>query len=50
MTQDQFFPILRSEKRKEIDWDRINRGIFLFIFGLGKKVLLADMFGQAVDW
>ena len=27
MTQDQFFPILRSGKRKEIDWDRINRGI-----------------------
>ena len=50
MTQDQFFPILRSGKRKEIDWDRINRGIFLFVFGLGKKVLLADMFGQAVDW
>lgn len=50
MTQDQFFPILRSEKRKEIDWDRINRGMFLFIFGLGKKVLLADMFEQAVDW
>ena len=45
-----FFPILRSGKRKEIDWDRINRGIFLFVFGLGKKVLLADMFGQAVDW
>lgn len=37
MTQDQFFPILRSGKRKEIDWDRINRGIFLFVFGLGKR-------------
>jgi len=32
-----------------ISWGRINRGLYRFLFGLSKKVLLADTLGLAVD-
>lgn len=35
---------------KLIDWERIYRGLYLFVLGLGKKVLLADTLGKAVDF
>ena len=44
-----FIPLLQDEERKKPDWDRMASGIYLFACGLGKKVLLADMFGSAVD-
>lgn len=50
ITQDQFLPVLRNEEREQINWEKIDRGFFLFAFGLGKKILLADVFGLAVDW
>lgn len=50
ITQDQFLPVLRNKEREQINWEKIDRGFFLFAFGLGKKILLADVFGQAVDW
>lgn len=43
-----FFP--RLKVKKEMNWDKFAQGIFLFVIGLGKKVLIADMFGSAVDW
>lgn len=33
-----------------VNWERIYRCLALFIFGLFKKVLLADTLGKAVDW
>lgn len=44
-----FLPLLRDEERKKPDWDRIASGIGLFAGGMGKKVLLADVFGNAVN-
>jgi alginate O-acetyltransferase complex protein AlgI len=32
-----------------ISWGRINRGIYRFLFGLAKKILLADTLGLVVD-
>lgn len=34
---------------KQADWERIFRGIYLFVLGLFKKVLIADTFGSAVN-
>lgn len=42
-----FFPLLQRERR--MDWDRFAQGIYMFAMGLGKKVLIADVFGRAVD-
>ncbi len=51
ITQDQFLPVLKTKKESRLHWEKIDRVIFfLFAFGLGKKILLADVFGQAVDW
>lgn len=44
-----FFPLFRDEKRKRVDWDRMSAGIYMFAMGMGKKVLLADVFGRAVN-
>lgn len=44
-----FIPLLRDARRKKPDWDHMASGIYLFACGLGKKVLLADVFGSAVD-
>ncbi len=43
-----FFPLLETDKK--MDWDKLSTGIYMFFMGLGKKILIADMFGSAVDW
>lgn len=43
-----FLPLLDTDRK--MDWDRLSTGIYLFFMGLGKKVLVADVFGSAVDW
>lgn len=50
LTYDDFVPLLRDEKRRRVDWDRLAAGIYMFSLGLGKKVLLADVFMKAVDY
>lgn len=32
-----------------VDWERVFRGIYLFVLGLFKKVIIADTFGSAAD-
>ena len=43
-----FFPLLEADKK--MDWDKLAAGIYMFFMGLGKKILIADVFGSAVDW
>lgn len=45
----EFFPQLVEEKRK-MNWDFFASGLYMFVMGLGKKVLIADMFGEVVNW
>lgn len=45
---EDFFPLLRA--KREMNWDKFASGLFLLVMGLGKKVLIADQFGRAVDW
>lgn len=46
---NDFMPFL-NENRKKINWEQFASGIYMFVMGLGKKVLIADMFAGAVDW
>ena len=48
LLHNDLMPILRSVRK--VDWDNIASGIYLFVMGLGKKVLIADMLAEAVDW
>ncbi len=49
VTHDELVVQFLDEKRKKIDWDNMAKGIYIFILGLSKKVLLADTFGNAVN-
>lgn len=46
---DEFIPQLQSRKNRTIDVEGFFDGISLFVLGLGKKVLLADVLGIIVD-
>lgn len=50
VTQDEMMPQLNNMNNLKFDRDRFARGLAVFIMGLMKKVLIADVFGNAVDW
>lgn len=50
VTHDELIPQFMDKSRKRVDWDYISEGIYIFVIGLAKKVLLADIFGNAVNW
>lgn len=49
LMQEDFLPQFSQENRKKIDWNNFSMGIYMFAMGLGKKVLIADLFGKAVN-
>lgn len=49
VTHKEMIPQFRATVLKRTDAGMIADGLALFILGLGKKVLLADIFGRAVD-
>lgn len=50
VTHDELIPQLLDEKKKTVNFDNMAKGFYMFARGLGKKVLLADVFGVAVNW
>ena len=50
VTHDELIPQLRDASKKSINWDNMAMGFYMFAMGLGKKVLIADVFGVAVNW
>lgn len=50
ITYEEFVPMLRDKSRKNVNWDRLGEGIYMFALGLGKKVLIADILGRGVDY
>lgn len=50
VTHDELIPQFNDEKKRAINYDNIAKGLFLFILGLSKKVLLADVFGKAANY
>lgn len=50
VTQDEMLPQFNNLVNKKFSKDQFARGLALFIMGLMKKVLIADVFGKAVDW
>lgn len=50
VTWDELIPQFKDETKKKFNWDNFAKGIYIFILGLSKKVLLADVFGNAVNW
>ncbi len=50
VTHDELIPQFQEESRKTFSWPNFARGLFRFTLGLSKKVLIADVFGQVVNW
>ena len=50
VTHDEIVPQFADVLKKKINYANLSRGIMAFSIGLAKKVLLADTFGNAVNW
>jgi alginate O-acetyltransferase complex protein AlgI len=50
VTHDELVPQFLDEKKKTLDTDNLARGLYLFALGLAKKVLIADNFGNIVNY
>ncbi len=46
----ELIPQLDYDNKKIINYENIGRGLYIFILGLAKKVLIADTLGEAVSW
>ena len=49
VSHDEFFPQFLNSENRKINFNNLGVGIYLFSLGLAKKVLIADIFGKAVD-
>lgn len=50
VTADELLPQITAIGRIKPDAEQFMRGLSLFVFGMAKKVILADTFGGAVDY
>lgn len=50
VSHDEMMPQISAIDKTSFDSETFSKGIMLFIIGLSKKVLIADVFGGAVDW
>lgn len=50
VTHDELVPQFFNTEKKKPNADNLARGIYIFVFGLAKKVLLADIFGKIVSY
>ncbi len=50
VTHDELIPQFLDIRKKRMNWDNLAQGLFMFILGMSKKVLIADTFGNAANW
>lgn len=50
VTHDEMIGQFRDNTKKRWNCENASRGVYAFVCGLAKKVLLADIFGKAVAW
>lgn len=50
VTHDELIPQFMDPEKKRFNWDNFAAGLYMFALGLGKKVLIADLFGIAANW
>jgi D-alanyl-lipoteichoic acid acyltransferase DltB (MBOAT superfamily) len=46
---NELIPQLRDEKNHRLNYENLSRGIYTFVLGLAKKVLVADTFSKVVN-
>lgn len=50
VTHKEMVPQFQDRKRKKFDRDSFAVGLYGFVLGMSKKVLVADTFGRGADW
>lgn len=50
VTHNELIPQLVDKNRQLINWGNVAKGFYIFVLGLSKKVLIADIFGNAANW
>jgi len=50
VNHDELVPQLKDNEKRKLNWDNLAKGLYMFALGMGKKVLIADVFGNAVNW
>lgn len=50
VSHNELIPQFADISKKKFQWDNMAPGIYIFVLGLGKKVLLADTLGLAVNY
>jgi D-alanyl-lipoteichoic acid acyltransferase DltB (MBOAT superfamily) len=50
VNHEEMLPQFAQIGKKAVNWEQMAQGLGLFIFGLAKKVLLADTLGAGVDY
>lgn len=48
VTHDEFIPQFQEQKNRSVNWENLSLGIYTFVLGLAKKVIIADTFGEVV--
>lgn len=49
VTHDELIPQFQDKKKRKFSWENFSKGIYIFILGLAKKVLIADILGNVVN-
>lgn len=50
VTHDELIPQFMDIRKKNFQWENFCKGMYIFSLGLAKKVLIADTFGNAVNY
>lgn len=50
VTHDELIPQFMDEEKRKWNWKNFSMGIYIFVLGLAKKVLIADIFGNVVNY
>lgn len=50
VSHDELIPQFLDSEKKKLNMDNLAKGIYIFVIGLAKKVLMADMFGKLVTY
>ena len=50
VTYEELIPQLEDTSRQRVNWENVALGLYVFVLGLAKKVLIADLFGSVVNW
>lgn len=50
VTHDELVPQFGDLSKKKFNWDNFSSGLYIFVLGLAKKVLIADTFGIVANY